>query len=331
MLRAIFNSMANTGKIDVAVNIFAKPFRSSLALLSLVRQCGPHIGKLWLQFEPVGIKYDQIPAYCIYEYIRENDLAQCEASQPEIWLAREAADEALLRDKKRRMNLRYECAFENSKAPLLFLMHNDIYLIKDLLGPMRQVMGDAFAIGHVGQCWNCPAANAGLMAEVMGSPPCSSATYLDVRPDHKQLLALYAKAREKDKFCRPYKLDTGEFAIRPWPLPECRVNEWACLINMEKARPLTIPHGEAWPPGAYRACGEFNLDIGVAWFRDLHAKGAAARHFDIYPYLKHWGGTGKNTPMRYAKEEDKALRLLRRHFGAFVDWVEKKYKVKLPA
>lgn len=318
-------------KIDVAVNVFAKPFRSSLAILSLLRQCSARIGALWLQFEPVGIKYDQIPAYCIYEYITENKLADCRAYQPETWLARERTDTGLLADSRRRLDLRYQNAFEKSNARLLFLMHNDVFILKDVLGAMEAQMGDAFAIGQLGQCWNCPAANPNLMRDVMNSRPCSPATYLDSRPSHAQLCDLYAKAHEKGIFARPYAVGNEEFARQPWPLPECRINEWACLLNLEKARPLCIPAGPAWPPGAYRGCGEFNLDIGVAWFRDMHAKGLTARNFDLSPYLIHWGGTGNNTPLRYAKGEDKALRILRRHFAPYVEWLENKYRIALPA
>lgn len=312
------------GKIDVAINIFAKPFRTSLAILSLLKACGGRIGTLWLQFEPMGIGVDQVPPYLIYDYLKEECLANCRVSQPKIWLAREAVTAADFANPERRLAIRYQTAFERSKARLLFLLHNDVFIYKDILGPMSESLGDAFAIGQLGQCWNCPASHEGLMREVLGRGACKPAFYSAFRPDHQGLCALYEAAQAQKIFVRPYELGQGEFASRPWPLPECRVNEWACLINLEKSRGLCQPNGPAYPPGAYRACGEYNLDIGVPYFRDLHKSGLAAKNFELAPYLEHFVGTGKNTPLRYAKAEGKALQLLRRHFGAYVEWVKKK-------
>lgn len=315
-------------KIDVTVNVLAKPFCTSLAILSLFRQSRQHMGTLWLQFEPVGMAQDTIPPYCIYDYIREKNLIACEVNQPEYWLDLNAVSS--LEDSKQRSGIRYQYAFENSKAQLLFLMHNDVFILKDILGDMQAQMGDAFAIGPLGQCWNCPAANADLMAETLGMPPCSPATYQNTELNHTQVCTLYQKAKNKGIFVRPYAIEQEDFAAQPWPLPECRINEWACLIDLGKTRKYCTPFGNAWPPGAYKPCGEFNLDIGVAWFRDMHAKGLHAKHFDDRRYIRHWVGTGKNTPMRYVKLEDNALRLLHKHFPAYAKWLRAKYGEKIP-
>lgn len=319
-------------RIDVAVNIFAKPFRTSLALLSLLRQCGQHIGKLWLQFEPAGIGIDPFPAYCIRDYLEETGAAECIVTQPQIWLAREAVRPGDFDNPVRKDAIRYQYAFENSAARLLFIMHNDIFVLKDILGAMRRDIGDAFAIGQLGQCWNCPAGNSAITGAVLGRTACTPDNYLDFRPGYDQLCALYGESHKQGIFARPYDQDgfTPEFRERPWPLPECRINEWACLLNLEQTRNLCAPKGSAYPPGAYRQCGEFNLDIGVPWFRDMHALGLKAKNFDIGPYIVHWQGTGNNTPTRYAKGEDKALSLLRRHFAPYVRWLEARYG-KLPA
>lgn len=312
-------------KIDVAVNVFAKPLCTSLSILSLLRQSGRHIGTLWLQYEPMGVMYDKLTVYCIAEYVRENNLIPCNVVQPRNWRKREACQEADLLDGEKRESIRYQHAFEHSGARLLFLMHNDVLVFRDILGAMREAMGDAFAIGQLGQCWNCPASRSELTRAAMGSEPCAPAAYARFLPSHEQLMALYNLARAKNIFARPYEIDRGEFSCRPWPLPECRINEWACLLNLEQTRPLCAPHGPAFPPGAYRACGEHNLDIGVAWFRDMHERGLHARHFDITPYMKHWVGTGNNTPVKYARTEGNAFNILRKHFPEYVIWLENKY------
>lgn len=316
-------------KIDVAINIFAKPLRTSLSILSLLQQCGQHLDTVWLQFEPMGIQGDLISPYAIYEYLQEKSNIHCQISQPQIWLAREAVTEADFANPVRRLAIRYEYAFEQSKARLLFLMHNDVFIYKDLLGAMRAQLDNAFAIGQIGQCWNCPASHEELTQTILNRPACTPETYRDFKPNHTELCQLYAAAQARQIFARPYALKTGEFANQPWPLPECRVNEWACLLDLQKTRPLCEPQGSAYPPGAYRACGEYNLDIGVPWFRDLHKAKLEAKNFDLKPYMEHFVGTGKNTPIRYAKAEDKALQILRRHFSHYVAWLEQKTGKKL--
>lgn len=309
-------------KVDVAINIFAKPFQTALAILSLLDKCGRHVGTLWLQYEPVGCKLDTLNPYAIVEYLVKKGIA-CQLSQPKRWLARKALTNDRLQSPEERSCIRYEHAFERSTRRLLFIMHNDIFVLRDLLGKMKENLGDAFALGQVGQCWNCPAANAGIMRDVLGQRPCTPDTYQEFRPTHEHLCRLYAEAHARGVFARPYDSDhfRGEFERQPWPLPECRVNEWACLINLHKVRPLSVPCGEAWPPGAYRPCGECNLDIGTPFFRDLHAKGLYARHFNLHTYIDHWVGTGNNTPARYAYSEDRAKSLLKKYYPDYTAWL----------
>lgn len=311
-------------KVDVAINIFAKPYQTALSILSLLDKSGPHINSFWLQFEPMGSKFDTSSPYAIAAYLRELGIS-CHISQPENWLAREAATDNMLKDANARLAIRYENAFENSKSKLLFLMHNDVFVLQDVLGDMKQKLGSAFAIGQLGQCWNCPAANAELARDVLGTPPCKPDSYQTIKPSHKQLCELYQEARKRGIFARPYEYDNfaGEFEEQPWPLPECRINEWAILINLELVRPLCIPHGDAWPPGAFRLCAGHNLDIITPFFRDLHAKGLHARHFDLSRQIKHWVGTGNKSALKYAYSEDRAQNLLKKHYPAYIDWLNK--------
>ena len=69
-------------------------------------------------------------------------------------------------------------------------MHNDVLVLKDVLGYLGGLMGDAVAVGHLGQCWNCPAHVEELTREVMGCKPCGPERYMDFRPDYNQLQKL---------------------------------------------------------------------------------------------------------------------------------------------
>ncbi len=77
-------------KVDVALNIFAKPLQTSLALLSLVKHCRKYIDKIWLQYEPVGSCYDKVNPYVVMEYITQTYNIPCIPSQPDIWIDLEA-------------------------------------------------------------------------------------------------------------------------------------------------------------------------------------------------------------------------------------------------
>ena len=309
-------------KIDVAMNIFAKPYQTALSVLSLLKHSGEHVGNVWLQFEPYGSQHDIVSPYAIAQYLTGMIGDRCRVFQPDYWLDLNAADPARLDDAAYRYGIRYQYAFEHSMSRRLFLMHNDVLILQDVLGFMLEQMGEAVAVGHLGQCWNCPAHVDALTREVMGRGPCGAEQYMEFRPDYGQLQQLYALAQQKGIFARPYDRGfAGIFDQQPWPLPECRINEWACLLDLEASRPVCVPNGPVLPPGAYRQCGPVCLDIGVEWFRGMHARGRFARHVDLSRHLKHWVGTGKVTPRRYALAEENALKILLMRFPDYCDWL----------
>ena len=308
--------------IDVAMNIFAKPYQTALSVLSLLKHSGEHVGNVWLQFEPYGSQHDIVSPYAIAQYLTGMIGDRCRVFQPDYWLDLNAADPARLDDAAYRYGIRYQYAFEHSMSRRLFLMHNDVLVLQDVLGFMLEQMGEAVAVGHLGQCWNCPAHVGELTREVMGRGPCGAEQYMEFRPDYGQLQQLYVLAQQKGIFARPYDRGfAGIFDQQPWPLPECRINEWACLLDLEASRPVCVPNGPVLPPGAYRQCGPVCLDIGVEWFRGMHARGRFARHVDLSRHLKHWVGTGKVTPRRYALAEENALKILLMHFPDYCDWL----------
>ena len=308
--------------IDVAMNIFAKPYQTALSVLSLLKHSGGHVGNVWLQFEPYGSQYDIVSPYAIAQYLSGKIGDRCRVFQPDYWLDLNAADPARLHEAAYRYGIRYQYAFEHSTSRRLFLMHNDVLILQDVLGFMREQMGEAVAVGHLGQCWNCPAHTEDLTREVLGRGPCGPDQYLDFRPDYGQLQQLYALAHQRNIFARPYDRGfAGIFDQQPWPLPECRINEWACLLDLEASRPVCVPNGPVLPPGAYRQCGPVCLDIGVEWFRGMHARGRYARHVDLSRHLKHWVGTGKVTARRYALAEENALKILLTSFPEYCDWL----------
>jgi len=309
-------------RCDVALNIFAKPYQTALSILSLLANCREQIQTIWLQFEPAGSRFDTTSPYAIAYYLRDELKVPCVIFQPEIWFDCDVAEYKRLHEDAYRLGLRFEYAMEHSPSRLLFLMHNDVFIQRNLLAAMIQEMGDAFAIGPLGQCWNCPASSTSLMAQALQRPPCRPESYATSQMPYKELSSIYALADSTKHYKRSYSDGLAEcFQDQPWPLPECRINEWACLLDLTKTRPLTLPEGAALPVGAYAQCGSHTLDIGVAWFRAMHAHGLRAKHFATEGWLTHWVGTGHKSRLRYTQAEEHAKGLLQRFFPHYLTWL----------
>lgn len=314
-------------QVDVVLNIFAKPYQTALALLTLLKYSGEHVGCIYPQFEPAGSRYDAVPPYAIAEYLREQGW-QVDVFQPAIWVECDPVElERLLRDKDYRLAMRYQYAFEKTDKKYLFFLHNDQFFKRDLIGALLEAIGDAFAAGQIGQCWNCPASNSEVMlAAGLASAPCRPERYSEFQPNFAGLERLYATAREMGVFVRPYWEGwQTHYSQKAWPLPECRVNEWGCLVDIEQTRPLTVPFGPVPPFGAFEYCGESTpLDTAVAWFRELSRMGLRARHVDLDKFIHHFGGSSRMTKARHQEAELKAEELLVKAFPDFADWCKKK-------
>ena len=155
---------------------------------------------------------------------------------------------------------------------------------------------------------------------------CGPGRYRDYRPDFEELAALYA-ALDPRIYRRKYLEEpTGELVRHPWPLPECRLNEYCCLLDMRKVRPVTCPQGPARPFGAYVDVGNpwtgnGILDIGVAWFGDLARLGHVFAHVPLAAHVRHPGGhKALFAPDMYVTREEEAIAILRDKYGCQAAW-----------
>jgi hypothetical protein len=309
------------------MNIFAKPYQTALSFLSLLKFCSAHIGRLYLQYEPAGSLYDMEPPYAIAEYLQEQG-RHLDIFQPEIWLKRAAVDESRLEDPVYRLAIRYQYAFERTDKRYLFILHNDVMFKRDMIGAMLERMDGCFVLGQIGQCWNCPARDTELVQDAgLVETACAPERYRDFQPDFAGLERLYALARQRQVFVRRYWEGwEAHYQECAWPLPECRVNEWGCLVDVEQIRGLVWPQGKILPFGVFEACGSINLDTSVAWFRELSRLGLKAGHFPLDHYMTHWGGTSRIRQDLYREAELQAMNIARRAFPDFVRWCAEKKK-----
>jgi hypothetical protein len=209
-----------------------------------------------------------------------------------------------------RRSVRYQVAWERSKQPYLFITHNDVLHTGDVIGTLLERIEGHIAIGPVGQCWNCSARSAGL---------CSPEKFDTYRPSYEEWL----RVSTQHKGARADQYERTMDHRKPWPLPECRLNEWSALINLDVAKEVTMPFGPAVPFGA-----SFGLDIGTQWFHDvmnmpLGASGSerGVKHFDTTALALHaWasatggGHAALSNRAEYDREEQLAAEHLLQHF-----------------
>lgn len=296
--------------VDVLINVFGKPYQTALSLLSLLKHSGSHVRTIYFQEEPLTAEYERRSHRVLLEHLA----GQVVHFRPRHWLGIDTTDEArLATDNGYRLSMRYQHGWEQSQNRFALTIHNDIEVFGDIIGELLQALDGATAIGQIGQCWWCPAHQEGL---------CSSERYTLFRPTYAQLLRLYNQDMDYARR-RAYNLGLRkEFQDRAWPLPECRVNEWCALIDLDKARPDTQPFGPAAPLGVLYASGAHigerrdravNLDTGVQWFRDMNHLGHSFRHFPIERLVRHpkTGTTDLDSPEQYFQAEMAALGRLR--------------------
>ena len=304
-----------TAQTDVAMQAFGKPNQTALALLSLLRHSEQHIHKIFFVIERARPKQDTISLTVLKDLHPKIETL----TTPE-WIGLDEVDPSrLVRDTNYRQSVRYQLAWEKCEQDFLFTIHNDIRVLADPIGPFQEAMEEHVAVGKLGQCWVCPASREHIVSalNINGGKPCNNAHYTDFHLTFDDLDAMYRLTRRrKEKHRNFFKTPWAqEFHKYPWPLPECRVNEWCCLINMKLARPHTMPLGSARPFGAYA----FNADLGVAWFRDMHRQGHTCAHIDISPYVFHRVGHIRMwNDNSYQEAEDWAANILREEYAAFV-------------
>lgn len=294
--------------VDVAIQAFGKPNQTALSILSLLRHSADKINRIFCIVELSKPVHDLISLSCL-----EGLHPKLEILTTKTWIGLDEIQPGqLMKDDGYRQSVRYQLAWERSELDHLLVIHNDVYFTADIIKPFLDAIGDSFAIGEIGQCWVCPAAYPELVTAlgINGGRVCERACYSDFQLSFNDLDAMYRLARSRRVPHRNFFKSAWakELVAKPWPLPECRVNEFCCLVNMRLARAKTMPHGHARPFGAYA----MNADLGIAWFRDLNHQGLRARHFPVGNYLEHHMGHFKMwDPDDYRSRENQAAQRLR--------------------
>ncbi|MFY7887951.1 MAG: hypothetical protein ACOVOW_03530 [Spirosomataceae bacterium] len=292
-----------TPEVDVSISAYGKPYMTAVSIFSLLKYSGKHINKVYL------IPEKHQPHNANFNFLKRRLGDKLELYQPSFFFGLRPAKKSLLWFNLYRRSLRYQYSFEKSKKKYLFVAHNDMLFHQDILGYYLEQMnkGTYVGVGPIGQCWNCPAFSANY---------CDGGTNYDAyRPTWDEFLNL----------CEQYPAPRKEVYTRfmgdkkAWPLPECRLNEWAALINLDTIRP--------WVKKPYRLTplGQMDLDTGTMWFRNLNHLGLKFKHASLDSYGTHvWTGvegepnSGLDTQNRfelYQRAERMAYQKLISEFG----------------
>jgi len=286
--------------VDIAIQYYGKPYQTALALHSLLRHSSHWIGRIYLTIEKrqpnAGDSVDLLRSLISHSEkpVQEHHpLFHIGWGHPagHLWKSWIPAY---------RYSFRYQYAWENSQAQFLLLMHNDMLFHGDLISAYLDRLGGALAIGQVGQCWNCSAAAAGR---------CDPDRFQDFQPPESELRQLFHQfpGPRQSEYARVLK--GREYT---WPLPECRLNEFAALIDLQQAR--CIPKAPIF--GAFEG-----LDTGSSWFWHAMRHGFRIQHLDFAPWATHaWatqpkgGKSANNNRELYQRAEAKALQILREEY-----------------
>ena len=301
-------------QVDVLINVFGKPCQTALSLLSLLRHSGQRIDRIYFMEEAATAELERKGHGALLAHLGERAVH----SVPRHWLGVDPIDpERLHRDREYFLSIRYQRGWEQSDKRFVLLVHNDIEVFDDVVGRLLDEIGEYAGAGQIGQCWWCPAKSRGL---------CGPDRYAEFTPSYPYLMKIYSREIDPTKRRAYWQGLNEEFKARPWPLPECRLNEWCALINLETARPATMPHGTARPFGAHvdsgARIGSDNhpviLDTGVQWFRDMNHLGHRFKHVPLDSFLRHdFGNQDLFDAEKYVRNELAAKRKLAEEYPDF--------------
>ncbi|GHB84213.1 hypothetical protein [Persicitalea jodogahamensis] len=298
-------------KVDVSVNYYGKPYQTIVTLLTLWKHSRQHIGTIYLVIEK-NQPYQQYGGVKLLQWALKQ--LPVEYYYPVHFYYHGSPPIDSLGDRDTRYGLKYQYGLENTDKKFHFLSHNDCLYQADLLGMMLEQVNDAeeeiAGVGMIGQCWNCPA---------LAAQKCDGSRFEQFQPKPQEYRDLL------NKYLNVISLPPAREAIhynliekgQTYPLPECRLNEYACLINTELYQKLAYPKGKMLPLGA----AWHGTDWGTVWFYEMVNSGYKFLHFPFDPHMVHApftpaksGHVSDNNPEEYSKTEENAHQFLQKDF-----------------
>jgi hypothetical protein len=246
----------NMKKVDVVINVFGKPWQTICTLKSLLKHSGEHIDKIFIIKEKEQPYNENINF--IFNFFK--NLIVFEPSEYNFTLY-----SVNKTDENERFKVRYQYGIEKSDKDFVFITHNDVLYEGDIIGDMLDQVDDCVGIGPIGQCWNCPANSQNL---------CNGEKFNEWNPSYNDI----------KKLKLPHVRTTLSMIDKknPKPLPECRLNEWSCLLNRKMIISESIKDVET------PLFGEYGIDLGTEWFKNMFLKGYKFKNYSKNFEHSYW-------------------------------------------
>lgn len=299
-------------KVDVCISFYGKPYQTMVTIKSLMQHSRQHIDKIYLSRERRQPHNDYSGIFKIVDYFRNDPDVKLVLQFPKYHLGLGVADrERAKRDTVWRQSIMYQYAMETTDKKYLCIMHNDMLYHRDMIGDMLKTFAEGpenlAGVGSIGQCWSCPA------GKDWGNR-CNSFRYQEYVPTREEALELTAAHATPRRELQLKVIQGGRVHM----LPECRLNEYCALIDIEKYRKETIPNGDI---GCFGGVWE-GVDVATIWSHDMYKRGYTFKHLTLEDYAKHapFDTTGSGTKANdvsdvYFTAEKRAEEYLNQHYG----------------
>lgn len=223
----------NKIKVDVCVSLFGKPYHTILAIKSLLKYSREHVGIIYVIEERKQSQKDINGIFLLKEALKNESIVYF---KPKYFYDLGNLDyQRVKSDTNYRYSIPYQYALEKSDKKYVLVIHNDCLFHGDIIGEMLQEFKEGnknlAGVGPIGQCWNCPA---------FFESKCNGATYDKFMPSKQELTALINRHEIPRREITERLIAEG----RVHPLPECRLNEYAALLNTAIYRKSTLPEGK---------------------------------------------------------------------------------------
>lgn len=260
-------------KVDVCVIYYGKPYQTIISILTLFKYSRQHINKLYITVEKKQ-PFDKFgDVYKVIQAIKPH--VEIDLYYPKTFYELGYLDYDKTKvNSSYRYQIPYQYALENATQDFLFIMHNDMVFHRDMIGEMLPDFANdekMAGTGSIGQCWSCPAFSAKL---------CHGSKFDQYIPQQEEAIALHEKYNTPRKDKDIEVLKTG----RIHPMPECRLNEYACMIRLSTYRNTTLPKGNNVCFGGNWG---FTADLGTGWFHQMVNQGNKFKHYVLEDYAIH--------------------------------------------
>ena len=261
--------------IDVSIVYYGKPYQTIVSILSLLKYSHNHIDTVYITVEKKQPFDTHSGIYVVLDALKNK--VKVKTYYPQYFYALGPLNDLEVKNNQDlRWSIPYQYALEKSDKPFVLIMHNDMLYHNDMAGQMlenyAESNGKYAGLGSIGQCWSCPAGPS-------FTNKCNGFVQYKTTFSQSEALELYYLQNTPRKKLDIEIIESGRY----FPLPECRLNEYACMIDTAVYRKNTLPEGSKRCFGGVWG----GADLGTTWFYQMVNDGFEFKHLSLEQYATH--------------------------------------------